>query len=206
VTAEDVRRRIVELGPWFQPFTLDGWNTWEVAPHPVYKPDPERARRRWERIASALPESVDGWRILDVGCLEGFMATRLAGLGAHVEAVDTWSGAIEKAKLVAEVLGSGVEARVADIYDVEGEYDLVLMSNVLPVLRDPPMALRHASTLSSRLLVWCRLETPPEGGPGTAWTPSRKELEEALRQGGFSTLHPGDPGDPRSAIYLAERF
>jgi hypothetical protein len=31
-------------------------------------------------------------------------------------------------------------------------------------------------------------------------------LDEALRGAGYSTLRPGDPGDPLSAIYLAEEI
>lgn len=206
MTAGALRDRIAELGPWYQPFTLAEWNTWEVAPHPVHTPDPIRAQYRWQRVAAMLPAGLDGWRILDVGCGEGYLATELAHLGADVDAIDIFPPAIERARLVADVLDSGVKARVADVCEIEEQFDLVLMSNVLSLLPDPPLALRHAAALSPRLLVHCALRRPAATEPTSLWTPSRTELEEALRDAGYSTLRPGDPGDPLSAIYLAEEI
>lgn len=143
MSAGALHERIAELGPWVQPFTLAGWNTWEIAPHPDHAPDPLRAQYRWQRLAALLPERLDGWRILDVGCSEGYMATELARLGADVDAIDIFPPAIERARLVADVLESGVKPRVADFYKVDGEFDLVVMANVLSMLRDPLPALRR---------------------------------------------------------------
>lgn len=197
----------MELGPWYEPFTLNGLNTWEIAPHPVHTPRPAVAARRWEILSSVLPNDVAGLRILDVGCLEGYLATQMASIGAAVDAIDVWPAAIARATLVADVLKTGIKPRVADIYAVSGTYDLVVMSNVLPMLSDPLRALRRAAGLAPRLLVWCRLNTrPTEVLAEDEWYPSRDELANAISGVGYRQLAWGDSRDPDSALILASRM
>jgi len=56
--------------------------------------DPERNEVRALRAAAAWK----GWRVLEIGCGDGRLSLRLAGLGARVEGIDTNAELVRKAR------------------------------------------------------------------------------------------------------------
>jgi tRNA (mo5U34)-methyltransferase len=97
--------------------------------------------------AAELPwPDVRGKRCLDVGTADGFWAFELERRGAaEVVATDLPSafqqGARARFELARELRGSSVVYEERDVYDLDGDYDLVFMGFVLQMVRDPIGAL-----------------------------------------------------------------
>jgi tRNA (mo5U34)-methyltransferase len=120
----------------------DWWHVIEVAPGVV-------TPGGWDLrpTADELPwPDVTGKRCLDVGTADGFWAFELERRGAaEVVAIDLPSAFQAKARtrfeLAAELRASQVAYEERSVYDVEGEFDVVVMGFVLQMLRDPIRAL-----------------------------------------------------------------
>jgi tRNA (mo5U34)-methyltransferase len=120
----------------------DWWHTIELAPGVV-------TPGGWELrpTAAELPwPDVRGKRCLDVGTADGFWAFELERRGAaEVVATDLPSAFQQKARarfeLARELRGSRVVYEERDVYDLDGEYDVVFMGFVLQMVRDPLGAL-----------------------------------------------------------------
>jgi len=95
--------------------------------------------------ALGLPRDCSGLRVLDIGCRDGFFAFELERRKASVVGLDYADPAITGFSIAAEILGSHVEYRVENIYDLDprrhGLFDLVLFLGVLYHLRNPILAL-----------------------------------------------------------------
>lgn len=93
----------------------------------------------------ALPDDCTGLRVLDVGTRDGFFAFELERRGASVTAVDYVPKEQTGFGLVAELLGSKVDFRNQNIYDLSvdtlGTFDIVLFLGLLYHLPDPLEAL-----------------------------------------------------------------
>ncbi|MDP9261341.1 MAG: class I SAM-dependent methyltransferase, partial [Actinomycetota bacterium] len=120
----------------------DWWHTIELAPGVVtpggWDLNPTSAELPWP--------DVRGKRCLDVGTADGFWAFELERRGAaEVVATDLPSAFQQKARarfeLARELRGSSVVYEERDVYDLDGEYDVVVMGFVLQMVRDPLGAL-----------------------------------------------------------------
>jgi tRNA (mo5U34)-methyltransferase len=118
------------------------WQTIELSPGVVtpggWDLRPTSAELPWPAVA--------GKRCLDVGTADGFWAFEMERRGAaEVVATDLPSAFQQKARarfeLARELRGSSVAYEERDVYDLEGEYDIVFMGFVLQMLRDPLGAL-----------------------------------------------------------------
>lgn len=136
-----LKRRVTELGPWFQNIDLgDGVRTAEdhfLGDYPAFK---------YRRFAEVLPSDMSGMSVLDLGCNAGFYAIEMKRRGAdRVLGVDSDERYLAQAEFVAEALGiDGIEYRKLTVYDVGrlGErFDLVLFMGLLYHLRHPLLAL-----------------------------------------------------------------
>lgn len=87
---------------------------------------------------------------LEVGCCEGMMTRRLAGLFAYVYAVDIAPSFVARCPAI-----EGVEYAVRDVeeWEPEGSYDLVVLSEVLEHLRWPEQVLHRLARHARFLLV-----------------------------------------------------
>ncbi|HMY76481.1 MAG TPA: DUF1698 domain-containing protein, partial [Blastocatellia bacterium] len=95
--------------------------------------------------ALALPEDLDGRRLLDIGCWDGFYTFETERHGARVTAVDCrWSPNFFAAR---EVLNSQAEFHQLNVYELGkdklGAFDIVLFMGVLYHLRHPLLALER---------------------------------------------------------------
>jgi len=131
--------RLRELGEWFHNIDLGGVMT---APGHALGDYPSC---KWRRFAHAIPQSLAGKTVLDVGCNRGFYALEMKRRGAErVLGIDEDEGYLAQARFAGEVHGLDVDFRRLSVYDVSalGErFDLVLFMGVLYHLRHPLLAL-----------------------------------------------------------------
>lgn len=130
---------------------------------------------------------VDGRRVLDAGCGNGYLSRMLAGLGAEVVGVEPGRSLFEFATERESVAPQGIRYVRADLCalpELGGAFDVVVASMVLPAIPD--------------------------------WTGAMRACVEALRPGGlfvFTVNHPcfemlwpswREHGEYRTRRYLAE--
>lgn len=99
----------------------------------------------WTLRLLDLPDDATGLRVLDVGTRDGFFAFELERRGAEVVAVDYVPAEQTGFRVAADLIGSRVEHRNANIYDLSAEkhgtFDIVLFLGLLYHLPDPIQAL-----------------------------------------------------------------
>lgn len=136
---EYLKKRIEELGPWFQNLDLLGVQT---APGHFLGDYP---RKKWEKFAHAVPTDLSGKTVLDIGCNAGFHSIEMKKRGAlKVVGIDSDEDYLAQARFAAEVSGVEIELRKTSVYEVEKlneRFDLVLFMGVLYHLRHPLLAL-----------------------------------------------------------------
>ena len=136
---DDIRTRAEALGPWFHNLDLRGVRT---APEHFLGDYPAV---KFRNFAAALPESLEGKSVLDIGCNGGFYSLEMKRRGAaRVLGVDYDDVYLNQARFAAEVLGAEIEFAKLSVYDVAtlGErFDLVIFMGVFYHLRHPLLAL-----------------------------------------------------------------
>src|ERR671933_1512735 len=110
-TAEQIRRHIHELGPWFHNLNLVGVQT---APQHFLGDYP---RVKWQRFADAVPADLRGRTVLDIGCNGGFYSIEMKRRGAdRVVAIDFDERYLAQAKFAAAALNLAIEFRKLSVY------------------------------------------------------------------------------------------
>ena len=190
--------RVQALGPWDHNIHLpDGTQT--APDHP--KGDYPAAC--WKLLSRHLPDSLDGWTALDVGCGAGFYSIELARRGARVVGIDVRVRSLDQAVWATEQFGLSrrVEYRHMQIYDLahsSERLDLVLFLGLFHCLRYPQLGLDVLADRVRHLLVF---QSPmlaegeaPEGTQWPAlaldetdrrWLPNRAGVEAMLRSSGL---------------------
>jgi tRNA (mo5U34)-methyltransferase len=139
--------------------------------HVIELPDGSVTPGGWDlrEVSQRLPwPDVTGKRCLDIGTADGFWAFELEKrCAADVLATDTPSPfqarAQERFEHARGLLGSGVRYEARDLFELEGEWDVVVMGYVLQMLRDPVGALEHVrSVCSGHLLLLETVSHPLE--------------------------------------------
>ena len=138
-TQDEIRRKVSELGDWFQNMDLCGVQT---APHHFLGDYPSC---KWQSFSHALPADLSGKSVLDIGCNAGFYSIEMKRRGAaRVVGIDSDTTYLEQARFAAEIAGARIEFRQLDVYHVDQlheKFDLVLFRGVLYHLRHPLLAL-----------------------------------------------------------------
>lgn len=139
INRDEIEQKVRDLGPWFHNLDLHGVRT---APDHFLGDYPQM---KWQGFRHAIPESLAGKSVLDIGCNAGFYAMEMKRRGAaRVVGIDSDDKYLSQARFAAEVSGYDIEFRKLSIYDVHqlGErFDLVLFMGVLYHLRHPLLAL-----------------------------------------------------------------
>src|SRR4051812_41826834 len=140
-TLQDTAPTVETLGPWFHNLHLpDGTQTcpdhW-LGDFPTFK---------WRELAPRLPENLDGWTCLDIGCNAGFYSFELAKRGASVLGIDLDDRYLQQAKWACGKfdLEDRVRFEKLQVYDLarrEEAFDLVLFMGVFYHLRYPLLGL-----------------------------------------------------------------
>jgi len=160
-----IRSRIERI-PWYHTIDLG---------HGVVTPG--IVDNRAEVANSGIPDDLTGKRCLDVGTFDGFWAFEMERRGAEVVALDLESledmdfplrrrqdraaqamdvrgtQAIGAAFACAkEILGSAVRREIMSVYDLTpdalGQFDVVLLGDIIVHLRDPELALERARSVT----------------------------------------------------------
>jgi tRNA (mo5U34)-methyltransferase len=139
LSKKEIRQRVDALGPWFHNLDLKGVPT---APTHFLGDYPNV---KWRRFSDAIPGSLEGKTVLDIGCNAGFYAMEMKRRGAErVLGLDTDDEYLEQARFAAGVSGLEIEFRKLSAYDVGAlgeQFDLVIFMGVLYHLRHPLLAL-----------------------------------------------------------------
>jgi tRNA (mo5U34)-methyltransferase len=153
---------IAALAPWFHNLHLpDGTQTAPdhfLGDFPTFK---------WEQIRASIPEDLNGWTALDIGCNAGFYTFELARRGARVTGIDYDERYLDQARWAARQFGveDRAEFRRMQVYDLaraDESWDLVLFMGVLYHLRYPLLGLDIVARRVRRLLVFQTLTMPGE--------------------------------------------
>jgi tRNA (mo5U34)-methyltransferase len=135
--AATIRRLVEEHGRW--------WHEIELAPGIVTPGDDSNRMKLPILDAIGLPPSMGGMRALDIGCSDGYFSFEMERRGASVVAVDFVPDTYTGFATAREILGSGVEYRMDNVYNLSpekyGRFDVVLFMGVLYHLRKPLAAL-----------------------------------------------------------------
>ena len=138
-TKAEIRKRIVELAPWFHNMEIGGVQT---APDHFLGDYP---RAKWEGFAHVVPDDLSGRTVLDIGCNAGFYAMEMKRRNAdHVVGIDSDEHYLAQAEFAAQQAGVDIEFHRMSVYDVAQlgrAFDVVIFSGVLYHLRHPLLAL-----------------------------------------------------------------
>ncbi len=134
-----IRERVQELGDWFHNLNLGGVQT---APNHFLGDYPAV---KWRAFQHALPASLEGLTVLDVGCNAGFYSIEMKRRGAlRVVGVDSDDRYLAQARFAAEVSDVSIELHNLSVYDLPAlrqRFDIVLFMGVFYHLRHPLLAL-----------------------------------------------------------------
>lgn len=131
MTNEELRRRVKELGPWYQEIKF---NDEVTAKSSHSKLSGELA---WRYIKSFLPSSLEGKRVLDLGSNGGLFCARCAQMGAkEVVGIENHGLHLMQSKFVKEYFGatnvSFISANLEDLPKMDiGKFDVILAIAVL---------------------------------------------------------------------------
>jgi len=104
-------------------------------------------------LARALPERVDGVRVVELGCGLGVPALVAAARGGRVTAIDWAAEAVELLRANAKRNDVSLTAVRADWRSFDGEFDLVLAADVLYEARNVPPLLELLPRLAPEVLL-----------------------------------------------------
>jgi tRNA (mo5U34)-methyltransferase len=158
----DLKEQAARLQPWFHNLHLPDGS--ETAPdHPLG----DFPRYKWQQLRAVLPEDMQGWSVLDIGCNAGFYSFELARCGAEVLAIDSDPHYLRQAQWAGEVYGLSrrVTLRRMQVYQVarlRRRFDLVLFMGVFYHLRHPLLALDIVAAKVSRRLIFQTMIMPGE--------------------------------------------
>ena len=106
-----------------------------------------------------LPDDMTGFRVLDVGCAEGFFSFEAERRGAaEVVSLDYDPECIKRFRLCAEALGSAVtHPQVESVYTLDpavlGTFDLVMFFGLLYHLEYPLLGVEKVAAMTSGTLL-----------------------------------------------------
>ncbi len=140
ITDDEVRARVAKVKVWYHKIELRrGISTPGIN-------DPTDTMKHLE-----LPADCRGMRALDLGARDGFFSFEMERRGAQVVAIDYAPKHVTGFATAAEILGSKVEYRQANIYDLTpdavGKFDVVLFLGLLYHLPDPMQAINLVRAL-----------------------------------------------------------
>lgn len=144
--ADVVARRAGSISQWRHRIPLG---------HDIVTPGSEDTEAELGRLN--IPQSLEGKRVLDVGCSDGYYSFVCEQRGATVVAVDDESSLLAGTTVngfttARDLRGSAVDYRIADVHDLTpddvGTFDLILFVNVLYHLENPMLALRRLAALA----------------------------------------------------------
>lgn len=184
---------------------------------------------KWERIRPYIEKiSLEGKRVLDIGCGEGFFSIKMRKCGAkEVIGIDADNKRIKKAQFVVNACGiDGVFFKQKSIFDNDlkelGRFDFVLCLGFLHRVPEIYTGIKNLTDISDIILFEWKASTYEalpvvefRGGKSKDeneysrlyWAPSISFLVEILKSLGFKYNFPiEDQTKWRRAILISSRF
>jgi tRNA (mo5U34)-methyltransferase len=157
-----LKAEIESLKPWFHNLHLP--NGVQTAPDHYFGDFP---KFKWEDIKKSIPEDLNGWTALDIGCNAGFYTFELAQRGAQVMGIDLDPHYLKQARWAAGAMGlqDKVEFRQMQVYDLaklDQKFDLIIFMGVFYHLRYPMLALDIVTQKLNKMMVFQTLTMPGE--------------------------------------------
>ena len=138
------RRRFIE-GGW--------WHSFELPDGSEIRGVSELASQKMRVAQFPIPADLCGKRVLDIGAWDGWFSFEMERRGAEVLAIDRFDN--PRFHEIRERLGSRVEYRQLDVYDVGpstvGQFDIVLFMGVLYHLKHPLLALEKVCSVTKEM-------------------------------------------------------
>ncbi len=151
LTADEIEKRVSELGPWFHNLHLSGVQTAPdhfLGDYPSFK---------WKHFQHSIPGDLTGLTVLDVGCNAGFYSIQMKQRGAkRVLGIDHDEAYLAQARFAAEVSNLDISFEQLSVYEVgslKEKFDLVIFMGVFYHLRHPLLALGFTSPACYERLV-----------------------------------------------------
>lgn len=224
---EAIETTVSELGsvqPWNHNFQLP----YGVETRPGLQASHGQNLVKWGRVRPCLEAiGLEGRRVLDVGCGEGFFSFQAVSMGATVVGIDADDQRIAKARFVKGVSGTvPVDFAAVDIYGEDflrlGVFDVCLCFGLLHRVPDPFALLSRLTQKADLLLLeWKALKFGPHDEPfayfsggrdahgnryaNQYWLLSVAAVEQILRLFEFHHFHRIDDPSQRRAVLLAGR-
>jgi SAM-dependent methyltransferase len=209
VKAEELRARIDSFPRWNYRFEFDDGISTPVGDRARINRNRERRSYFFERLLAVTGGSLQGRRVLDLGCGAGFWALAAVEAGADfVLGVDSKQEYIDQAELVFEA--KGIDAtryrfQSGDFFDakLDREYDTVLCLGVLDRIDRPVELFELISAAGAELIVIDSdvsraraslfevshlYRTRDVDGDGMVLIPSRQAVAELAARHGFETV------------------
>lgn len=157
-TKESIVQRVGELDAdlgWYQ--NIDLRNGLSTKSRRVWGEDSDHPKKRFDEMASAIPEDLKGTSVLDIGCNAGFFSFESMDRGAtDVTGIDLKQGYIDQASFCADVRGQNVDFHTRDIYDLPAlgrTFDLVFCIGILYHCKYLKQAIESVSSIASGTLL-----------------------------------------------------
>lgn len=198
---------------WYHDFTPLGLRTNQFRTPIFYKLNQAAKQQRIfhlidRAIASCQETGLSEISGLELFCADGFYSNyavnrgvdRMVSIDADGDSVERRSGILAQARLITRLLGNGnqIEYRQADVFDVDGSYDLCVCAGGLYHLRNPRELLAklqsHVKVALVIQTVVSLSEPDPDyfesPAPGLTWGCrfSRAHLESMLLSTGWKVL------------------
>lgn len=158
-----IEKQVEALGPWFHNLHLkNGLQT--VPDHPLG----DFPNFKWMEIKNAIPDDLNGWTVLDIGCNAGFYSFELAKRGALVTAIDIDDHYLTQAFWAADYFGLSdrIRFKKKQVYDLSRskvKYDIVWYMGVFYHLRYPFLSLDIVNRITRKMMVFQSMTMPAKG-------------------------------------------
>jgi tRNA (mo5U34)-methyltransferase len=180
---ESITAEIAALAPWYHNIHLP--NGYQTAPGHYFGDFPAF---KWEEIKLYIPENLEGWTALDIGCNAGFYSFEMAKRGANVLGIDLDPHYLQQANWAAEKMGlshlvSFLQMQVYDLLRLNRKFDLIIFMGVLYHLRYPLLALDIVSAALNKLMIFQTLTMPGDAVIETKPDMSLDDRDDMLQPG-----------------------
>lgn len=157
--AQELQDRIASFQSWSYQFEFDGGIRTPLADPDRVNRQVQRRRYFFEALLSACGGSLQGKRVLDLGCSSGFWSLQAIEAGADfVLGLDARASSLEQARLVFEAKGveqSRYSFQETNLFDFElsERFDVVLCLGLLNVVAKPVALFELMSSSGAELIV-----------------------------------------------------
>lgn len=153
-------RQIKEMRPWFHNLHLV--NGIQTAPDHVLGDFPSF---KWVEIAPFIPDDLNGWTVMDIGCNAGFYSFELAKRGASVTGIDIDSHYLKQADWAANLMNlkdkvKFEEKQIYELSKIKTKFDIIWYMGVFYHLRYPLLSLDIISRITGKMMVFQTMTMP----------------------------------------------